>query len=309
MEELEYKFFLGMSMHFGGGKSYFSGTAGVGVSKRFGAVDPGVNLALNFYNGGSGTLENSNKVHFDTVLTAKVTAGGGKGDPMSIYPLHLDSGTGLTDNYKYSATLGTNFILNNSGRNQQVGFLQLRASNFSFQTYNDFSGFKKIGIADGYDRWWTGGGNITIGANNSDYQFVIASDVFTADTDSDNLLDSMNAKKSLEDFNTKSFNSSFDKFKTRLTEYTPTKASEVDQTFLDEKRGGVLWNENSHSFNLNQGRTSFGLKTPQGSFRANHLGSSDMWSQDMIHRTINFHLIPSERDNHWEFQYSPNTKW
>ena len=45
MDELDTKFFVGLSWHFGGGKSYMSGTAGVGVSKRFGPVEPGVNLA------------------------------------------------------------------------------------------------------------------------------------------------------------------------------------------------------------------------------------------------------------------------
>ena len=305
MNELDTHFFLSLSIHFGGGKSYYSGTAGVGVSKKFGAIDPGLNLAVNFYNGGIGTLADSNKLHFDTVLTAKATVGTGSGNPMDILPLHLDSGTGLVDNYKYSATLGTNFILNNSGRNQQVGFLQLRAENFSFQTYNDFGGFKKLGISDGYDRWWTGGGNFTIGAKNSDYQFIIASDVFTADTDTENKLDRKNAADSLAEFNKNNPNGGFDKFRKKITQYTPTTASQVDETFVNEMRNDS-WTPNQHSFNLNQGRTSFGLKTPNGSIRANHLGSDDMWSQNAIHRLINFHLIPSERDNHWEFQYTPN---
>lgn len=307
MDELESNFFLSLSIHFGGGKSYFSGTAGVGVSKKFGSIDPGANLALNFYNGGLGTLENSNKVHFDTVLTGKVTAGGGKGNPMDIYPLHINSGTGLGDDYKYSATLGTNFIFNNSGRNQQVGFLQLRVENISFQTYNDFGGFKKIGISDGYDRWWTGGGNITVGAKNSNYQFVVASDVFTADTDTENRVDRENATTNLAEFNKNNPNGGFQKFKKKITGYTPTNASEVDETFVKEMRNDS-WTPNQHSFNLNQGRTSFGLKTPQGTFRANHLGSNDMWSQNMIHRIINFHLIPSERENQWELQYTPIIK-
>lgn len=304
MNELDTNFFLSLSIHFGGGKSYFSGTAGLGVSKRFGAIDPGVNLAVNFYNGGIGTLADSNKLHFDTVLTGKLTAGTGKGNSMDILPLHLDSGTGLIDNYKYSATLGTSFILNNSNRNQQVGFLQIRADNFSFQTYNDFGGFKKIGISDGYDRWWTGGGNVTIGAKNSDYQFIIASDVFTADTDTENRVDRANAANSLSQFNKNNPNGGFSKFKKKITEYTPTTASEVSETFVNEMRNSA-WTPNQHSFNLNQGRTSFGLKTPQGAYRANHLGNSDMWSQNAIHRLINFHLIPSERENQWEFQYSP----
>ena len=309
MNELEARFFVGLSWHFGGNKSYMSGTAGIGVSRRINFVEPGVNLAVNFYNGGLGALSNSSEMNFDTVLTAKVTAGTGNGNPMTVYPLHINSGTGLVDNFNYSATIGTNFILNNNQRNQQVGFVQVRAGDFSFQTYNDFGGFKKLGLSDGYDRWWTGGGNLTFGARNSNYQVVIANDVFTADTDSDNQLDDMNAKKSLEEFNKKTYNSYFDKIKNRLTEYSPSQASELTQPFLDERRGGKLYNESAHSFDLNQGRTSFKLNTPQGNYGINSLGSSNMYSQNIIHRAINFHLIPSVRENNWEFQYSQYTGW
>src|SRR4051794_38612562 len=105
MDELNTKFFIGLSWHFGGGpKSYFSGTAGVGVSRRFGPVEPGINIAINAYNGGIGTRSDSNAMNFDTVLTGKVTAGGGHANPMSVYPLHMESGTGMEDTYRYSAT-------------------------------------------------------------------------------------------------------------------------------------------------------------------------------------------------------------
>jgi Bacterial toxin 23 len=305
MNELEANFFVGLNWHFGGGKSYMSGTAGIGVSKRFQFVDPGVNLAVNFYNGGIGAKSNSDVMHYDTILSAKVTVGTGNGNPMTVYPLHIDSGTGLVDSYKYSATLGTNFILNNKGRNQQVGFLQLRANDFSFQTYNDFGGFKKIGISDGFDRWWTGGGNITIGARNSDYQFIAASDVFTADTDSNSKLDSDNAAKNLEEFQ-KNNPGGIKGFKNRLLNYTPTTATEMDQSVLDLKRDSTQWTAEQHSFDLNQGRTSFRLNTPQGKFGLNNVGSGNMWSQEMIHRAINFHLIPSTREDYWEFEYSKN---
>ncbi|WP_130736772.1 polymorphic toxin type 23 domain-containing protein [Flavobacterium sp. J27] len=306
MDELETNFFIGLSYHFGGPKNYMSGTAGVGISQRFGNFNPGANLAVNFYNGGLGSLSNDSSFNIDTVLTGKLTIGDGKGNPMDVYPLHLNSGTGLEDNYKYSATIGTNFIFNNHERNQHVGFVQLRASDFSFQTYNDFSGFKKLGISDGNDRWWTGGGNITLGAKNSDYQFVIASDVFTADTDSENDFDRNTANKNLETFlNNNQNNSKLERLKNRVTDYTPATASQVDQTFLDLNRDGVTWTPEAHSFDLNQGRTSFRLKTPDGTFGMNSLGKSNMYSQDIIHRIINFHLIPSERPNYWEFQYSP----
>ena len=110
MTELEARFFVGLSWHFGGNKSYMSGTAGIGVSRRINFVEPGVNLAVNFYNGGLGALSNSSEMNFDTVLTAKVTAGTGNGNPMTVYPLHVNSGTGLVDNFNYSNSHFIGFI-------------------------------------------------------------------------------------------------------------------------------------------------------------------------------------------------------
>ncbi|WP_445722650.1 polymorphic toxin type 23 domain-containing protein [Flavobacterium sp.] len=312
MDELEANFFIGLSIHFGGPKNYMSGTAGVGVSRKLDFVTPGVNLGVNFYNGGLGSLTNSSSFNIDTVVTAKLTVGGGEGEPMTIRPLHLNSGSGMEDSYKYSATLGTNFILNNHNRNQQVGFLQVRAFDFSFQTYNDFQGFKKIGISDGFDRWWTGGGNITIGNNNSDYQLVIASDVFTADTDveprSKQIIDGevvASDEMKLDVFDKNIPASKDSNFYEKYFLHKPNIASELNQDYLDEHRNGITWNSQMHDFDLNQGRTSFRLKTPEGEFGVNGLGKSHMWSQNSIHNIINFHVIPSNTPNYWEFQITP----
>jgi hypothetical protein len=312
MDELETKFFISLSWHFGGNKSYTSGTAGVGVSRRFNAIEPGVNLAVNFYNGGLGSLSSNNNFNVDTVLSAKLTVGGGNGNPMDIRPLHLNSGTGLVDNYKYSATIGSSLIINNNNRNQQVGFFQLKVMNSSFQTYNDFQGFKKIGLSDGYDRWWTGGGNITIGANNSSHQFMIASDVFTADTDveprSRNVIDGKvvnSDEMMLDQFDKNVIAPKDQSFYERYFTHKPNIASELTQDYLNKYRNQVPWNSQMHDFDLNQGRTSFRLKTPQGNFGINGLGGSHMYSQNAIHNKINFHIIPTSRLNNWEFQYSP----
>lgn len=306
MDELEANFFVGLSWHFGGGKSYLSGTAGVGVSKRYALFEPGVNVALNFYKGGIGTRSESDMTQYDTVFTGKVTTGLGKGNAMSVYPLHIDSGTGLEDRFRYSATIGTNLIFNNNGRNQHVGFVQLRAGDFSFQTYNDFGGFKKIGISDGYDRWWTGGGNFTFGAKNSKYQLIIASDVFTADTDSENEKDRLAAQQSLEHFTAGNTGNWLERTANRAFDYTPTTATEVDGDFLKKSRNGIPWDAEQHSFDLNQGRTSFRGHTPEGSFGVNGQGAGHMYSQEIIHRAINFHLIPSARPDYWEVQLSPS---
>ncbi len=79
----------------------------------------------------------------------------------------------------YAFFISTNFILNNHLRNQAVGAFNLTLKDFSVNYYNDggplvrdlipFLKFRRrkwgipgIGIADGFDRWWTGGGYITI---------------------------------------------------------------------------------------------------------------------------------------------------
>ena len=312
MNELETKFFLGLSWHFGGNKSYMSGTAGVGISRRFNFIEPGVNIAVNVYNGGLGSLSSNNSFNVDTVLSAKLTAGNGNGNPMDIRSLHIGSGTGLEDKFKYSATIGSSFILNNNNRNQQVGFFQLKVSDVSFQTYNDFQGFKKIGLSDGYDRWWTGGGNITVGANNSNYQFIIASDVFTADTDveprSRSIVDGKvinSDEMTLDQFDKNIMAPKDMSFYDRHFTHKPNVAGQLTQDYLNKYRDQVPWNSQMHDFDLNQGRTSFRLKTPQGNFGINGLGVSHMYSQNAIHNKINFHIIPSTRSNNWEFQYSP----
>lgn len=314
MDELDYNIFIGLSLHFGGNKrAHWSGTAGVGMSYKiqkndnFGA-QLNANAAVNFYNGGLGALSDSNKLHIDQVYSAGVTLGSGRGQEMTINPFHLDSGSGMVDRFKYSGTLGTNFIRNNSGRNQQVGFAQLRAFSGSFTFYNDFDGFRKIGIADGYDRWWTGGGNLTIGSRNSEFQLIVGSDVFTADTDSQikNFDDSNGGPKSGYSFDQQWENNPKPEGLRDILDYSPNTATELNQDYLNQYRKGTIFNQNAHSFDLNQGRTSFRINTPYGQFGANRMGQSSMISQDLIHRMINFHLIPSTRENSWEFQYKQN---
>ncbi|MFV0305252.1 MAG: hypothetical protein ACK5IC_07220, partial [Moheibacter sp.] len=172
----------------------------------------------------------------------------------------------------------------------------------------------KIGIADSYDRWWTGGGNFTFGSLDDDFQFIIGSDVFTADTDSQvsnyteeellngNFPEGAKSGYSFDeyDLNTPKPGGIFDE---ETYAYTPNIAKELNQSYLNDFRNKTQWNKNAHSFNLNQGKTSLRLNTPFGQFGVNNLGQSNMFSQDIIHRMINFHLIPSTVENGWEFQF------
>jgi hypothetical protein len=61
----------------------------------------------------------------------------------------------LKHNFKYAFFVSTNFLLNHHGRNQAVGSITATVDNFSVNYYND--GALPLGIADNFDRWWTGG--------------------------------------------------------------------------------------------------------------------------------------------------------
>ncbi|WP_010136528.1 hypothetical protein [Ochrovirga pacifica] len=67
----------------------------------------------------------------------------------------------LLDPLDYSLSLGTTFV-NGIGhnRNQQVGIGSISVLNFRLAYYNDGPPYKKIGLGDGYDRYWSGGGSL-----------------------------------------------------------------------------------------------------------------------------------------------------
>jgi len=58
--------------------------------------------------------------------------------------------------------LSTNFLLNNHRRHQVVGSLNITAGPVSVNYYNDGSPFHILGLGDSFDRYWTGGGTVTI---------------------------------------------------------------------------------------------------------------------------------------------------
>ncbi|MFK8037915.1 MAG: hypothetical protein AB8B74_06465 [Crocinitomicaceae bacterium] len=78
----------------------------------------------------------------------------------------------IRDPYDYSIGIGTVFINGlNHERNQQLGFLSLGVLQVSACYANDGPFFHKIGLGDGYDRWWTGAGYLGVYFKN-DYGFI-----------------------------------------------------------------------------------------------------------------------------------------
>ncbi len=63
---------------------------------------------------------------------------------------------------KYAALVGTNIILNNHQRHQMIGSLNANYGNVSINYYNDGPPFNSLAVADGFDRYWTGGGHLIV---------------------------------------------------------------------------------------------------------------------------------------------------
>jgi Bacterial toxin 23 len=64
----------------------------------------------------------------------------------------------LKHDFDNAAIIGANFIINNHGRNQANGHINLTYDNFSLLYYNDGDiPFSTFSLSDGFDRFWTGG--------------------------------------------------------------------------------------------------------------------------------------------------------
>ena len=159
------------------GQSNFNLSTGIGGSVRSGNVQGGLNLSLNLYNGGLGTTQGStgqSGFQSDFVVSPSLTFGSGQASPMATNTFNSMSLSGVTNSFKSSGTLASNFIFNSDGRNQRVGSVGGRFGDFSFNVYNDFF----PGIGDRGDEYWTGGGagNINVGSGNI---FSFGTEVFT----------------------------------------------------------------------------------------------------------------------------------
>ncbi|MFT3701399.1 MAG: hypothetical protein QM802_03475 [Agriterribacter sp.] len=75
--------------------------------------------------------------------------------------------------------LSTNFILNNHHRNQVVGTLNALFDNVSIYYYNDGTPFNWIGLGDNFDRYWTGGGGVTVHTRQNYNRVEFSFDQFT----------------------------------------------------------------------------------------------------------------------------------
>ncbi|MBX3257001.1 MAG: hypothetical protein KF862_22885 [Chitinophagaceae bacterium] len=68
----------------------------------------------------------------------------------------------IFSNRQGSLLLSTNFILNSHRRNQVTGAVNATIGNVSILYYNDGPPFDVLGLGDGFDRYWTGGGSVML---------------------------------------------------------------------------------------------------------------------------------------------------
>lgn len=191
---------------FGKAKSYFNfkmsgyfffldkrATAG-GLSASFGAwkemvaftdfrIQPAFNVSANMVVG-QNNLGNKNRyrnrLQFNIVASPLLTMGTGKrGLYEEIAPFYFGNSNSVYSNYKFSGTIGSNFVLMPQGvrrniatfrnRTQQLIYIGLRipldsVKNIQLNIYEDFLGFTSTfqGLADNFDRFFTGGGNLQV---------------------------------------------------------------------------------------------------------------------------------------------------
>ncbi len=123
-----------------------------------------------YYNGlGDNILDHYKSFNIDFVNSLFITAGHHldsaliSNNYITIQPFNSQNTNLIGDEYLHSLTIGTNFIINQNNRNQRVGFANANIGRIvHLAYYNDGPPFNSILLADGYDRWWTGGGFVRI---------------------------------------------------------------------------------------------------------------------------------------------------
>jgi hypothetical protein len=141
------------------------------------------NLSANLYRGGLGNsmLPSKLGVHQLDLDNAFAVSYGDRGYAFTrpLYTWSPNQSNWLSNPFRNSATLAINFLWNNHGRNQQIGHIGLAFGDATLGYYNDGSPFHLNGTGDYFDRWWTGGGYLHVGNEQSEWQFLYTFDKFT----------------------------------------------------------------------------------------------------------------------------------
>ena len=177
----------------------FGFSAGIGFWSNYNQVQPGCNLSVNLV-GSKANVGNRDRYltnwQLNTVLTPMLTfgVGGGRGLYQEINPFYFGTAGAVYANYRYSVTVGSNFVVMPRGvgdniatarnRTQQLIYLGLRGGtdqwDLNLNIYEDFFGTDNAalqGLADNFDRFYTGGGNLQF--RTSSYKIKQYADIYT----------------------------------------------------------------------------------------------------------------------------------
>lgn len=130
--------------------------------------------------GNSQLFTDQNSLRFDLVNAFSMTVG--TGDYRFARPLYSwtpNYAPSLITPYRHALTLSTNFLWNSRRQSQQIGAFCLTSGDVLLGYYNDGPPFNNLGLGDGYDRWWTGGGYLHIVHQPSGFQGIARFDKFT----------------------------------------------------------------------------------------------------------------------------------
>lgn len=147
--------------------SFYNISAAISVMRDIKKEDfhamPGVQLTANLYSKGLGTSifdAYNRRGQVDLVSSFFIIGGYDWDQKTSLKYIRLfnqQSATSIFHNFDAALSYGTSFLINSSGRNQQLGHIGLSADRAMIGYYND--GFWPFDFfaSDGFDRYWTGG--------------------------------------------------------------------------------------------------------------------------------------------------------
>lgn len=130
---------------------------------------PGGQITVNYYSKGPGTsvIDHFNRSGNLDVVSSFYVVGGynwrGHGREKFIRTFNQLSATTIRHNFDGAISYGTSFLVNNQGRNQQIGHMGFNIDQILVGYYNDgFWPFDRF-AGDAFDRYWTGGGYLALG--------------------------------------------------------------------------------------------------------------------------------------------------
>jgi hypothetical protein len=160
------EFNVGISVlhYFGGGQNFpgirlFGAMSVSGSYEEYGHANYGLSLSVYTNTLGSDFSLLSSDYQIDLIHSFSIGVGTNEIDYLKyIRTVNNSPYFNMVIPVKYAGYLGTNFILNSSGRHQLVGNFTIAIDKFTLNYYNDGAPpISTFGLSDGHDRYWTGG--------------------------------------------------------------------------------------------------------------------------------------------------------